>query len=245
VPVLTLGEVEMVAIAVVAALFGGLLRGFAGMGGPAIMLLALTQFYSPASVLGKVLIIDIVANAWLIPSVRREIQWRKALIIIGVTVLAMPLGIYALVVVDPLVMKRIIAAIAGVAAVGLLLGWRYRSQPGVAVLGGAGIVSGVVLGATYLGLPTLLFLHAGPDPARVSRANGILWGFLTSCAMIPALVAIDALTWTDVWRSLLVGLPYLALTWFGARIFRGIAEAAFRRAVLWLFLVLAAIGVFT
>lgn len=244
-PELTLGEMEMIAIAVVAALFGGLVRGFAGMGGPAIMLLVLTQFYSPASVLGKVLIIDIVANAWLIPSVTKEIQWKKALIIIGVTILAIPPGIYALVVVDPLLMKRIIAGIAGFAAIGLLLGWRYRSQPGLLALIAAGIVSGIVLGATYLALLTWLFLHAGPDPARVSRANGILWGFLTSCAMIPALIVVDGLTWTDVWRSLLVGIPYLGLAWFGARIFRGIEESAFRKAVIWLFLILAAIGVFT
>jgi uncharacterized membrane protein YfcA len=177
--------------------------------------------------------------------VTKEIQWKKALTIIGITVLFMPLGIWALVVVDALVMKRIIAAIAGFAAIVLLIGWRYKSQPNLLAIVGAGIVSGLALGATYLALLTWLFLHAGPDPARVSRVDGILWGFITSCAMIPALVVVDALSWTDVWRSLLVGLPYLAVTWFGARVFRGTTESIFHTVVLWLFLVLAVIGVFT
>ena len=50
---LTLGDRDMVLIAMAAALAGGLVHGFASMSGLAIILPVLTQFCAPASVLGK------------------------------------------------------------------------------------------------------------------------------------------------------------------------------------------------
>ena len=47
----------------------------------------------------------------------------------------------------------------------------------------------------------------------------------------------------DLWRAILVGIAYLAGTGAGVWWFRRSGERAFRRAVLWLLLGFAAIGV--
>ena len=54
---------ETLAIVGLTAFVAGLVRGFAGFGGPALMMLVLTNFYTPLSVIPKVLVMDAVAGA--------------------------------------------------------------------------------------------------------------------------------------------------------------------------------------
>ena len=68
---LTLASPEMLLIAGGASLIAGFIRGFSGFGGPAILVLILLQFYSPVSVLTKVMIIDLCVNVHLLPSTVR------------------------------------------------------------------------------------------------------------------------------------------------------------------------------
>ena len=80
-PDLTLDEPRMIALTGAIALLAGLVRGFSGFGGPAIMALVLTQFYSPLSVLTKVAIIDAVSYLLLAPTTAREFNRRVTVIV--------------------------------------------------------------------------------------------------------------------------------------------------------------------
>lgn len=225
------------------ALFAGAVRGFTGFGGPAIMIVVLTQFYSPASVLAMVMMIDFVSNVRLVPTSFRDISWRTAGPLTAASVAAIPIGLYALLAVDPMVMKRVIAAVVALSALALLAGWRYRRPATVAALIVVGGLAGMVLGATYIALVAMVFLYAGPEPATTNRANGIFWAFVAGIVMIGVLCVTGDIVWADMWRAAMLGVVYLFAANFGIWVFRGVDEQVFRRFVVWLLIGLSAIGI--
>ena len=240
---LTLASPEMLLIAGGASLIAGFVRGFSGFGGPAILVLILVQFYSPVSVLTKVMIIDLFVNVHLVPSSIREVRWKTAIPLTVASVVAIPSGLYALEVADPLLMKRSIAAIAGVCVVLMMSGWRLQRPPALASLIAVGVFTGIVFGATYLALATSVFLLAAPDPAAVSRANIIVWGFVVGLVFIAGQVHLDNVGWAEAGRAAMLGVVYLVAGALGARLFRKVNEVQFRRVVLWLLLFLSVVGV--
>ena len=232
----------MIALTAAIALVAGVVRGFSGFGGPALMALVLTQFYSPLSVLTKVMIIDAVSFLLLVPSTAREFNRRVFAIVTLATLAGLPVGTYLLLEMDPLVVKRAVAAAVAACVVVMLLGRRFRAPPSVAVHIAVGVLAGVVLGATYIALVVMIFLFSLPASGAESRANAVFWGLVISAVLITTHVVLGNITAHDLWRATLVGAFYLAGTAAGAWCFRRSGERGFRRAVLWLLLGLAAIG---
>lgn len=239
VPSLSLDQPMMWVVACVTALVAGFVRGFSGFGGPAVMTLVLIQFYSPVSVLSKVILIDFVVNLKLLPSTAHEVDRRLASVIIFSSFVGLPLGVYALVELDPTLIKRAIALVAAVASCAMLIGWRFKRVPSLATYVLAGWVSGVVLGATFIALVMVVFLFASPARAAIARANAVYWGFATSVALIVGYSFSGLIVWDDVWRSAIVGVFYLAGAVMGSRVFRVTRETDFRRVVLLLLLTLS------
>ena len=242
---LTLSDWDMIVLAGAAAILAGFVRGLTGFGGPAILLLILTQFYTPVSVVTKIMLIDFATNLFLVPSVRREIAWPTAGLVIAGSVVAFPLGIYALLSFDPVVMKRIIAIIVGTSVLAMMAGWRYRSRPDSISLLAVGVVTGAIAGATYIALTLVAFLFAGPDTPTTNRANVIAWGAIIGLMIVIGYVVTGAITASDVWRAGVIGGFYAGAAVVGARTFRSMAESLFRRIVLWLLLLLSVAGVLT
>ena len=241
-PDLTLDEPQMIALTVVAALVAGAVRGFSGFGGPALMALLLTQFYSPLSVVTKVAIMDAMAFLLLVPSTAREFNRRVIAIVTLFTLVGLPIGTYLLMQMDPVVMKRTIAGVVAACVITMLLGGRFRVSPSVAVHIAVGLLAGVVLGATYIALVAVIFFFSLPASAAESRANNVFWGVLLSLAFIATHMMLGNIAAEGLWRVILVGIVYLAGTAAGAWWFRRTGERGFRRAVLWLLLGLAAVG---
>lgn len=241
-PDLTLDEPRMIALTATTALVAGVVRGFSGFGGPALMALVLIQFYSPLSVLTKVMIIDAVSYLLLVPSTVREFNRRVFALVTLATLAGLPFGTYLLLESDPLVMKRAVAAAVAACVVVMLLGRRFRAPPSVAVHVAVGVLAGVVLGATYIALVAMIFFFSLPASGAESRANAVFWGVVISAVLITTHVVLGNITAHDLWRATLVGVFYLAGTAAGVWCFRRTGERGFRRAVLWLLLGLAAVG---
>jgi uncharacterized protein len=244
-PNLELTDPFTVALVAMAALVGGFVRGFSGFGGPAVMILVLIPFFAPVSILSKVMVIDFIANIKLIPSTVRDVNRASAIAVLAGTLVGGPLGFYALNSLDPHLMKRVIAAIAGSLTVLLIVGVKFNRMPSVWMHAGLGVFAGLVLGATNIAFAAALYFLALPLAANQGRANMILWGFVTSIALIVAHVAVGNLTWDSMWRAGLLGLIYLAGAWIGALVFAKTSERNFRRLVLWFLLTLAAIGLYS
>ena len=241
-PDLTLDDPRMIALTGVVALVAGMLRGFSGFAGPAVMIVVLTQFYSPLSVLTKVVIIDAMSYPLLVPSTVREFNRRVIAIVTLATLAGLPIGTYLLTETDPVVIKRAIAAVVALSVMVMLTGRRFRATPSIAVHIAVGLLAGVVLGATYIALVVMIFFFSLPVSGAESRANAVFWAGILSCALIATHIALGNISVDDVWRSMLIGIVYLAGTGAGVWCFRRTGEREFRRAVLWLLLGLAAIG---
>lgn len=241
-PDLTLDEPRMIALTGATAFVAGLVRGFSGFGGPAIMALVLTQFYNPLSVLTKVVIIDAMSYLLLVPSTAREFNRRVIAIVTLATLAGLPIGTYLLVELDPLVVKRAIAGAVAACAAVMLFGGRFRASPSVAVHLAVGLLAGIVLGATYIALVAVIFFFSLPASGGESRANAVYWSVMLSYVLIATHMVLGNITVDDLWRATLLGVSYLAGTGVGVWWFRRTAEREFRRAVLWLLLGLATIG---
>ena len=241
-PDLTLDEPRLIVLTAATALVAGVVRGFSGFGGPALMALVLIQFYSPLSVLTKVMIIDAVSFLVLVPSTVREFNRRVFAIVTLATLAGLPFGTYLLIETDPEVMKRAVAAAVAACVVVMLLGRRFRAPPSLAVHIAVGVLAGVVLGATYIALVVMIFFFSLPASGAESRANAVFWGLVISAVLIATHVVLGNVTAQDLWRAALLGAFYLAGAAAGAWCFRRTGERGFRRAVLWLLLGLAVVG---
>ena len=171
----------------VAAIVGGFIRGFAGFGGPMTIIPILGLFYPPALSIWIMAVVDLAANIYLVPTAWRHATVRVYLPLILGSGLTLALGVYALVLVDPVTMRRVIC-VSIILACGLLMsGWLFRGRLGTTSWLAVGAASGLVLGATLIAVVTSLFLNAASRDAQENRANFIVWGCVTGAAMVALL----------------------------------------------------------
>ncbi len=244
-PEISLTQWDILTFAIAVSLIAGIVRGFTGFGGPAIMVLAFTQFYTPASVLALVLLVDYAANFQLAIGAIRHTRWRSVAPLTISSIISLPLGIYALQLVDPLAMKRGIALVTGLCVCVMFCNWRYKREAGVFLSSMVGLIGGVIVGATFIALPIMIFIFAGPSNATVARANAISWGVFAGAGLIVAFVWQGLVDIDDLWQAALITLFYMGGAFIGARAFKKASEKLFRRVVLISLLGLSIIGVAT
>jgi uncharacterized protein len=213
------------------ALIAGLVRGFSGFGGPAIMILVLSLFYAPASVIAKVLVMDMVASVHLLRGTFAQANWRNTLMMTLGTVIAMPFGLWALYFVDPVVARRIVAIVVTVCTLAMFAGWRFSTIPSQVVWFGFGLLAGTIGGLTGIAMLGMVFLFAMPERATASRANAVAWLFAVSPFFLIAHAVGGTLTLDALWRAAAVGLVYTAGAHLGAKGFKRASEGFFRHAV--------------
>lgn len=224
------------------AAIAGFIRGFAGFGGPLVMLPALNLFLTPAASIPIMMWVDLLVNVKLLPEANRDASASVVLPLTVGTLVAMPAGVLLLVFVDPVVMKRGISAAILLAALILLTGWRYKGATGTRTWTLIGLLTGVIMGATSLAVTAALFLNAGSQTAKQSRANFILWVFLATLALL-SMVAIGTGFDTNLIPIIAVLAPlYFLGTVLGSRLSRHAPEAFVRRAVLALVVIIATVG---
>jgi hypothetical protein len=223
-------------------LVAGFIRGYTGFGGPAVVVIALTYFFAPISIVSKVLVIDTVANLHLVRSTAREANWRQNLVLIGATLIGTPVGVWALTMLDDVLMQQVIAVLSLACAAILLTGWRFKQSPGNPLLFAVGLAAGVSTAATGIALLMMAFLFMLPGSAAVSRANAVQWLLVISLLVVGQYFFAGLLTLDDMGRAALLGLVYLGGTLLGSALFRASNDATVRRAAVWLVFTLALMG---
>ena len=232
------GEPGMLVIAIVA--FGaGLVRGFTGFGGPAFILAILTLFFTPYSIVSKILVVDFIASVYLFKAVYRDIDWRATASMVIPTLLFMPLGHWLLVELDPQMMKRIMALIIAVACILMLIGFRYKHPMTTSWLVFVGIIAGTVFGGSYIALVAVVFILLGPYDKHQGRTLIVAWSLFavlgfTLISVVSGTTGID-----DVVAAAPGAVTYLLGTWLGSRAFHKASEKLFRRGAIAVLLCLA------
>jgi uncharacterized membrane protein YfcA len=235
---LTSGDPGAIIIALVA--FGaGMIRGFTGFGGPAFMLAILTIFFSPMSIVSKILVVDFFTSVYLFKICYRYIDWRSTMTMVLPTLLFIPLGHWVLHEMDPIWMKRSMAAIIALACVLMLIGYRYQRPLTTAGLIFIGAIAGIVFGGSYIALVAVVAILLGPYNKDQGRTLIIAWSFFTVLGFAAVSAFSGITTLTDVMIALPGAASYMFGAWLGSMGFRQSSEKLFRRGSIGTLLILS------
>lgn len=159
-------SVPAIAAAFAVTMAAGLMRGFAGVGSGILMAPFFAVLFGPVATVTVIMSMEIVVTAQLLPATRRHIDWRVIGPMAGAAALAMPIGTWALLSLDPDVSARVIGGVVLVFAAVLLRGWRYdgaKPLPATVAVGG---FSSALMALTSLGNPpAMVYLLSGRDNA--------------------------------------------------------------------------------
>ena len=240
-------------VASLAVVFGaGIVRGFAGFGFSALSVAGLALLVSPARIVPAIFVLEVLASISLLRGAARDIDWRWLGWLIAGNVLCLPLGIVLLAWLPETPLRLLIGALLLFAAGLLRSGFSLAFAPGAGVRLAVGMVSGFVNGVAAIGgIAVAVMLSSAQIAPAVMRATLIALFLFTdlyalACSALVSigteastpLLGIDTLRW-----ALWLAPAMLAGIWVGQRSFAGVSPEQFRRHVLNLLMLIAAISV--
>ncbi len=232
------GFFELVLFALAAAI-AGCIRGFTGFGGPAVLTLFLVPFYSPLSVVSKVVVVDLISNIKLIPDVYRQPGWRPVWPWFVLAAAAVPIGHLAVLQMDADALRQGLGILVVLCTAAMLAGWRCNTMPHASVSWPLSAAAGVVMGGVFIALPMMAYVSSLPQSSAHSRAQAIVWAFFTGVALLITQSFTGVFGISDLAPVAVMAVAYLGGSIAGAKGFRRASEVAVRRAVLFLLLFLA------
>lgn len=221
------------AICVVAVIAGALIKGYSGFGASMLWVTSLSLVLPPLEVVPMTLLFEVVTSLHLLPAIRHQVNWRSVGLLLVGTLVATPVGVYALssLPADP---ARVgVATVVLVASAMLAYGFALSKVPGTAATLIIGFAAGVLNGSMgFVGPVVIIFYLSSPIAIGISRAS-IITFFLGTGAAGAATFAVQGLVTTDVLIRLAAFLPIVLIgNWIGHRRFTGTPPESFRRFAL-------------
>lgn len=234
---------ETLALAAAIAAVAGIVRGITGFGGAMVMSPPMALLLGPLAAVPVVLLLESIAATPMLVQNRRLVRWRVIGPILAMACLTVPLGTWILLSADPLVMRRVIAAVVIVFSLVLLAGLRYTGAQRLPTALGLGALSGTMVGATSMGgPPVILYLLAGPDPIESTRANLTYFVGGISFAGVTMLAISGALGAQGLLLAALLAPGYYGGMVLGTRLFARLNDVRFRQFTL-VFMMAVAAGI--
>lgn len=212
------------------ALLAGVVRGFSGFGSALIYMPLIASIYDPLTAAVTIILIDLVSSApFTVPEFRRCV-WNEVLTLWIVSSIGIPFGVWALLVLDPIMLRWFIAALVGMGLAVLVLGWRYRGPPSWGFTAAVGLIAGFGGGAAGIAAPPVIIYWLSRNIGAVTmRANLMVFLAVTDVTVI-ALYFLKGLFDTRiVLLAFLLGLPFVAGVAAGSHWFKGASETLYRR----------------
>jgi uncharacterized membrane protein YfcA len=228
------------------AAVAGVARGLAGFGVGLIMMPLGAVLLTPQVMVPVIALIDIPVALYLMGSAWRDFDRRGVFPLIAAAALFMPLGVYALTVVDGVTLSIVVNVLAFLAAVALLAGSRIKGGPSLGRTLGTGALAGLLQGSVSLpGPPIILGWVAAQVPGPVLRANIIVFFLFIDVVVVPMHWAAGLFTE----HTLILAAGFLPIffggTVIGRHLFGRVPEVWFRRVVLGLVIAGALAGIAT
>ena len=211
------------------AFTAGVVRGFSGFGTAMIFLPFASSVMPPVWALTTLVVMEVVSSVPMIRRMARDAEIGElARLVVGALV-AIPLGVAVLTVIDGNVFKLAVSALTlGMLAI-LLTGVRLKTAVNNSVVYGAGGIGGFMAGAVGLpGPPVILLYLARPlEPAAI-RAT--LFSYLVMAdTMLFGVFAISGILEREpVVTGLFAAIPFAAAMAIGAFIFSPEKEKTYR-----------------
>lgn len=228
---------------VVAAFFGGLVRGFSGFGTALVFLPIAGSVLGPFAAITALISMDIIGPLPVIGKAWRASDKKElGLIVLGM-VLVTPFGLWTLTQVDPSIFRIAVSFVTLGIVVFMLLNLRYRSAMGTKRLLGLGGVSGFAGGFAGLpGPPVVLCYMCGPYPAERVRAHMMVYLTVTDLVLLLGMAAMSRLMVEPLILGLLLVIPNALGNMLGARMFDPSRQKMYRAAAIVIITASALIG---
>ena len=218
------------AIAAGIAILAGSVRGFTGFGSALIYVPLISAVYGPRVAVPTLLLIDTICSFPFALKAIPDCNWREVRLAIVTGALGVPLGVAALVYIDPLALRWFIAVLVLVAVTVLASGWRYHGKPTVAASLGVGALAGFGAGAVQIGAPPLLvYWLGGQNSATTVRANIMVYFLMQGTLSFIAYAYSALFTAQAIALAVLLGAPFFVAMWAGAHHFHGTSDTFYRR----------------
>lgn len=211
------------------ALVAALVRGFSGFGAGLIFMPVAAAFLGPKPAAGVLYVIDTVLILPFVLKAVRRADWHDVLPLAIGAMMAVPVGVWALLHVDPVTLRwglslTILVSIGAVAA-----GLRYRGPTRVPLSLGVGAVAGLLSGSVQIpGPPVLIYWLGRQVVSATMRANAIVFFMFTT--IVSGIGFLYGGIFTDeVLAQSLALLPVYAIGIFlGSLLFGRASEATYR-----------------
>jgi uncharacterized membrane protein YfcA len=227
--------------AMAVATLAGLTRGFSGFGGAMIYMPLIATIYDPRIAAVTILLVDFVsATPFAILEVRR-CTWREVGPLSIAMTAGLPLGVWLLIVLDPIALRWFIAAMVLSLVPVLASGWRYHGAPRMPITIGVGLFSGVTAGAVLIaGPPVILYWLGGGNSAQTMRANLMVFFMICDVILVAIFGYASLFEARPLALSLLLGIPYLVGMGIGSHFFHGASDRLYR-TIAYIIITLAAV----
>lgn len=204
------------------SLVAGLVYGFAGFGSALIFMPLATLVLTPSVAVAAFSMSALASLVTVVPGAWKVADRRTVALMIGACVLFTPLGILALRLAPPEVIRTGIGVLTLVTLGALLAGWRVPVGFGTKSRLGVGALSGLTGGSTGLNGPPVILFNLGTEGQAVAVTRGNLAVFLTlsSLTFLPQLWLQGVLQAEAVWLGMLLLVPYGIGTGIGTWVFR-------------------------
>lgn len=227
----------------VAALAGGLSRGFSGFGAALVFVPLASAAVGPRAAIPVLALLETVSCLVFLPGAWAYAARREVAVMAAGAILAVPFGSMILAHSDPVVLRWGLTGLVLAAVALLASGWRYRGPEKVPLTLGVGALGGMMSGAAMLGgVPPAVWWLGRSATARVLRASMNLYFAILTAAIVLAFAWRGLFGWGGLWLALAAGPAYGAGLWGGAALFGLASETAFRRAAYGLILAAAVLG---
>ncbi len=223
-----------------AVLAGGVLRGMTGFGAALLMAPLLALVASARDTLCLVTLLNALPLTHaLAPAMRRQVDHRVLLPMLGAAACGLPCGLWAVQRVPAGHFGLLVGLSVLLSAALMASGWRPRWTPGPAGAALAGLASGLLTGFGGVGgPPAILYLLAIDTDARRLRASflvyfGCLYPMALACIALGGVLDRALLL-----QSLLLAPLFHAGGLLGERVYRVLDPRYFRRVVLALLMII-------
>jgi uncharacterized membrane protein YfcA len=217
-------------IALGIAALSGLVRGFSGFGSALTYVPLVSAVYSPRLAVPTLLLIDTVCGLPFLSGVFHHVNRREVATAAVGGALALPLGMLALLWVEPLYLRWFISLLVLLALFSLVSGWRYHGKPTLPASLAAGAMAGFGGGAAQIAAPPLLIFWLGGNNAAATVRANIMAYFAIQGTLSIVLYAFNGLLNAQALiAALLMGIPFIVALAAGAYFFHGTSDLLYRR----------------
>ena len=224
-------------------LLASFVRGFSGFGFSASSVSLLSFIIPPKEIVPIILLLEIVASFFMIPSIWNKINWKFVTYLMVGVVFGTPLGVSLLANLEPKIMHLVISLTVLIFAYLLLKGYKNEKLNHNVSKFFVGGVAGTVNGfGTLAGLPIALYLLIiAAEPAVIRASLAALFFFTDGYALFLGYFN-EIINLKVIYRSLPLFFVIPIGIFLGTKFFKESSKANYKKYILYFLIVISILG---